>query len=31
MEKAVQELLDIHAIQQLMVRYADRIDAISRS
>ncbi len=27
MEKAVQELLDIHAIQQLMVRYADRIDA----
>jgi ketosteroid isomerase-like protein len=27
MEKAVQELLDIHAIQQLMVHYADRIDA----
>jgi ketosteroid isomerase-like protein len=27
MEKAVQELLDIHAIQQLMIRYADRIDA----
>ena len=27
MEKAVQELLDIHAIQQLMARYADRIDA----
>ena len=27
MEKAVQELIDIHAIQQLMVRYADRIDA----
>ena len=27
MEKAVQELLDIHEIQQLMVRYAERIDA----
>jgi ketosteroid isomerase-like protein len=27
MEKAVRELLDIHEIQQLMVRYADRIDA----
>ncbi|MBW1743305.1 MAG: nuclear transport factor 2 family protein, partial [Deltaproteobacteria bacterium] len=27
MEKALQELLDIHAIEQLMVRYADRIDA----
>jgi len=27
MEKAVQKLLDIHEIQQLMVRYADRIDA----
>jgi len=27
MEKAVQELLDIHAIEQLMVHYADRIDA----
>lgn len=27
MEKAVQELLDMHAIQQLMIRYADRIDA----
>ncbi len=27
MEKALQELLDVHAIQQLMVRYADRIDA----
>jgi 3-phenylpropionate/cinnamic acid dioxygenase small subunit len=27
MDKAVQELLDIHAIQQLMVRYAERIDA----
>ncbi len=26
-EKEIQELLDIHAIQQLMVRYADRIDA----
>jgi len=27
MEKAVQELLDIRAIEQLMIRYADRIDA----
>ena len=27
MEKAIQELLDIHAIQQLMVHYAERIDA----
>ena len=27
MEKIIQELLDIHAIEQLMVRYADRIDA----
>ncbi|MCP4900786.1 MAG: nuclear transport factor 2 family protein, partial [bacterium] len=27
MDKAVHELLDFHAIQQLMVRYADRIDA----
>lgn len=27
MEKALQKLLDIHAIEQLMVRYADRIDA----
>ena len=27
MEKAIQELLDRQAIQQLMVRYADRIDA----
>jgi 3-phenylpropionate/cinnamic acid dioxygenase small subunit len=26
-DKAIQELLDIHAIQQLMVRYAERIDA----
>ena len=26
-EKAVQQVLDIHAIQQLMVRYAERIDA----
>jgi len=27
MEKATQELLDFRAIEQLMVRYADRIDA----
>jgi ketosteroid isomerase-like protein len=27
MEKALQDLLDIHAIEQLMIRYADRIDA----
>ncbi len=27
MDKAVQELLDIHAIEQLMIRYAERIDA----
>jgi uncharacterized protein (TIGR02246 family) len=27
MDKAVQELLDFRAIEQLMVRYADRIDA----
>lgn len=27
MGKAVQELLDLRAIEQLMVRYADRIDA----
>jgi 3-phenylpropionate/cinnamic acid dioxygenase small subunit len=27
MEKAAQELLDFRAIEQLMVRYADRIDA----
>ncbi len=27
MEKAVQELLDLRAIEQLMIRYADRIDA----
>ncbi len=27
MEKTIQELLDIHAIEQLMVHYADRIDA----
>ncbi len=27
MDKAIQELLDIHAIEQLMIRYAERIDA----
>ena len=27
MDKAIQELLDLRAIEQLMVRYADRIDA----
>jgi hypothetical protein len=27
MEKTLQELLDLRAIEQLMVRYADRIDA----
>ncbi len=27
MEKAIQELLEVHAIEQLMVRYAERIDA----
>jgi hypothetical protein len=27
MEKALQELLDLRAIEQLMIRYADRIDA----
>lgn len=27
MDRALQELLDIRAIEQLMVRYADRIDA----
>ncbi len=27
MEKAIQDLLDIHAIEQLMIRYAERIDA----
>ena len=27
MEKAIKELLDLRAIEQLMVRYADRIDA----
>ncbi len=27
MERAIQELLDIRAIEQLMVRYADHIDA----
>ncbi|MBT3311944.1 MAG: nuclear transport factor 2 family protein [Desulfobacterales bacterium] len=27
MDKAVQELLDLHAIKQVMIRYADRIDA----
>ncbi len=27
MEKAIQELLDLHAIEQLMIRYAERIDA----
>jgi uncharacterized protein (TIGR02246 family) len=27
MDKAIQELIDLRAIEQLMVRYADRIDA----
>ncbi len=27
MDEAIQEFRDIHAIQQLMIRYADRIDA----
>jgi len=27
MDKAIQELLDLRAIEQLMIRYADRIDA----
>ena len=27
MDKAIQELLDLRAVEQLMIRYADRIDA----